>query len=105
LVRRRIAGRLHAEALARVDHPERQVVADVGVHARNRELKRRYSRVVPGVEQRRPTLRNWLASHGGVEGGEEQVAEVNVQILEERRRGQVARLAVRAYGQRRIEIQ
>ena len=76
----------------RGDERDRQVVVDVGVHARQRELQRRHARAPARVEQRPPRV----AGARRVDRGEVQVGEHDVEPGEERRVLELARRSSRA---------
>ena len=97
---------LHIERLACLDHAQRQIVVDVGVHSRQRELERRDPRIVAGVKQGRPRGSHLgRASGGAVNGRELRVPKVDVKSLQERRRFEPVLLHVVAHRQGDLEVQ
>src|SRR3954452_22195180 len=97
--------RIHAQLLARPDDLERQVVVDVCIHPCDGELQRSYATIKTRLEQWRPRRRHASVRRRRSKSPEVCIAEIDVEIFEERRRLELSRPKVISHGDRDVEIQ
>jgi len=102
----RVALQRHLPLIAGRVQRQREVVVDVRVHARQRELDRGDALASARLEQRRPGVRHRIAPRVAVDGGEVQPGEAHVEGGQVRLVGEAARAGLRAHlpGHRQVQL-